>query len=215
MFALDVKTDRRASAFEASSHLHAVDASPHRTQDKPSFRRRVPRLNSPLDLLQLPVGIPGEGSNGAATNSGTAPAMLRCTRVKIFTGHEDDVYALATFPDGERIATGSVDGTIRIWRLEDGREMKKWDVGKMVGTLAILRNGIYVVSAEGDSPRGDFDKTVYWQLWVRDAETGRVVAGPLNGHTNAVFTLDISPDHGILASGSIDRTVILWDTKTW
>jgi WD40 repeat protein len=37
----------------------------------------------------------------------------------------------------------------------------------------------------------------------------------LDGHTNALFALDISPDGGILASGSIDRTVILWDTTTW
>jgi WD40 repeat protein len=36
-------------------------------------------------------------------------------------GHERDVTAIATFPDGVRIATGSGDKTIRIWRLEDDR----------------------------------------------------------------------------------------------
>lgn len=50
---------------------------------------------------------------------------------------------------------------------------------------------------------------------VRDAETGSIVAGPLHGHTNVVVTLNISPDGGILVSGSFDRTVILWDTKIW
>ncbi|OJA12196.1 hypothetical protein AZE42_03934 [Rhizopogon vesiculosus] len=134
---------------------------------------------------------------------------------KRFTGHENSIYALVTFPDGKRIATGSHDKTIRIWRLEDGREMKKWVVKHSVHALVISRNGIHVVSAEGDYPQHDSDQMDYWQLWVRDAETGRVIAGPLNGHITTIKTLDISPDGGILASGSSDGTVILWDTTTW
>jgi WD40 repeat protein len=77
---------------------------------------------------------------------------------------------------------------------------------------------MHVVSAVGDTDglSGEYlDNTVYWQLWVHNTETGRVVAGPLDGHTNLVITLDISPDGSILASGSFDRTVILWDTTTW
>ncbi|OJA19695.1 hypothetical protein AZE42_12881 [Rhizopogon vesiculosus] len=72
--------------------------------------------------------------------------------------------------------------------------MKKWVVKKIVGALLILRDGKQVVSAEGDDPDDDFDKTVYWQLWQHG---------------------DISLDGGILASGLFDRTVILWDTTTW
>ncbi|KAG2115035.1 WD40-repeat-containing domain protein [Suillus clintonianus] len=144
--------------------------------------------------------------------------------VKTFQGHDKSVISIATFPDGKRIATGSYDKTIRIWRLEDGKEMMKWVVKQVVGALVVLGNGKQVVSAEGEDPRSDpkkgfqdddVDKVAYWQLWVRDVESGRIVAGPLEGHTNAVFTLDISPDGEILASGSYDRTVILWDTTTW
>ncbi|OJA17629.1 hypothetical protein AZE42_08319, partial [Rhizopogon vesiculosus] len=143
------------------------------------------------------------------------PAETHQDPVKTFEGHEDAIRSIATFPDGKRIATGSYDKTIRIWRLADGREMKKWVVKKKVSALIILRDGKQVVSAEEDNTDDDPDKTAYWQLWVRDAETGRVVAGPLDGHTNVVVALDISPDGGILASGSSDRTVILWDTTTW
>jgi WD40 repeat protein len=138
--------------------------------------------------------------------------------VKIFEGHETEITSIATFPDGKRIVTGSVDKTIRIWRVEDGREMKKWVMKKNVSAIAILRDGMQVVSAVGDSEtfsEADWDKTVYWQLWVHDTGTGKVVAGPLDGHTNLVLALDISPDGGILASGSYDRTVILWNTTTW
>ncbi|KAJ8584583.1 WD40 repeat-like protein [Rhizopogon salebrosus TDB-379] len=139
--------------------------------------------------------------------------------VKTFEGHKKLITSIATFPDDKRIATGSVDKTIRIWKVEDGREMKKWVMKKSISAMAILRNGTQVVSAVGDTDGTftdeDLDKTVYWQLWVHDTRTGRVVAGLLDGHTNMVSALDIFPDGSILASGSFDRTVILWDTTTW
>jgi WD40 repeat protein len=97
--------------------------------------------------------------------------------------------------------------------------MRKWVMKKSISAIAILRDGTQVVSAVGDTDgifkEEDLDKTEYWQLWVHDTRTGRVVAGPLDGHTNIVAALDISPDGGILASGSVDRTVNLWDTTTW
>jgi len=145
--------------------------------------------------------------------------------VKTFEGHKGDISSIATFPDGKRIATASFDKTIRMWRLEDGMEITKWVVKQKVAALVLLKNGEQVVSAEGELParidEDGFDENdllnevLDWQLWVRDVESGKVVAGPLEGHTNIVFALDISPDGEILASGSYDSTVILWDTSTW
>jgi WD40 repeat protein len=145
--------------------------------------------------------------------------------VRTFKGHSSNISSIATFPDGKRMATASIDKTVRIWRLEDGTEITKWVVKQCVTALVLLKNGEQVVSAEGEPPAriddDDFDdndllnEVLHWQLWVRDVESGRVVAGPLEGHTHIVTTLDMSPDGEILASGSADCTVILWDTSTW
>jgi WD40 repeat protein len=36
----------------------------------------------------------------------------------------------------------------------------------------------------------------------------------LDGHTNAVTSICFSPDSTILASGSADKSICLWDVKT-
>ena len=133
--------------------------------------------------------------------------------VRRFEGHKESVSSISIFPDLTRIVTGSFDKTIRIWRLEDGKELVKWVVDKAVGGVAVLQNGVHVVSAEGDVT---FASSADWHLWVRDAETRAVVAGPLGGHNNMVADLELSPDGRILASSSTgDGMVILWDTSTW
>ncbi|KAJ8580227.1 hypothetical protein M405DRAFT_802227 [Rhizopogon salebrosus TDB-379] len=85
--------------------------------------------------------------------------------VKTFGGHEEEISSIATFPDGKKIATGSLEKTIRIWRVEDGREMRKWVMKKSVTAIAILRDGMQAISAVGDmgdlSDEEDFDETVY------------------------------------------------------
>jgi WD40 repeat protein len=49
------------------------------------------------------------------------------------------------------------------------------------------------------------------RLW--DAAHGTLV-GNLPGHTDAVYSLSFSPDSRLLASGSLDRTVKLWDVPS-
>src|ERR1044072_8213306 len=48
-------------------------------------------------------------------NSGLAKHHLT------FTEHSDTVWRVMFSPDGERIASGSVDGTVKIWRIRDGQ----------------------------------------------------------------------------------------------
>ncbi|KAJ8593085.1 hypothetical protein M405DRAFT_839464 [Rhizopogon salebrosus TDB-379] len=69
----------------------------------------------------------------------------------------------------------------------------KWTVEKGIGVLVVLRNGIHVVSPEGEhaSPTGALDAEYLAAM------------GPLDSHSGAIHlsTLDVSPDNGILASG--------------
>jgi len=43
--------------------------------------------------------------------------------VRTFSGHNDWVYSLAIDGKSKRLASGSYDGEVRVWNLEDGRAL--------------------------------------------------------------------------------------------
>jgi predicted NACHT family NTPase len=47
--------------------------------------------------------------------------------LKTLTGHTDWVYAVAFSPDGKRVAAGSWNGEVRVWRTEDGALAKAFN----------------------------------------------------------------------------------------
>ena len=121
------------------------------------------------------------------------------------TGHKNYVLSVAYSPDGTQLASGSSDGTVRIWDALTGQEtMDPLDSGDgAVRCVVFARNGQSIVSCtEGG--------TVH--IW--DARTGRAVISPLRGHSRRIDSIALSPDGRLIASGSADYSVRLWGAKT-
>ncbi|KAI3911579.1 hypothetical protein MKW98_006782 [Papaver atlanticum] len=53
-----------------------------------------------------------------------------------YKGHSDAVTSIAVQVSGQWLASGSRDGTVRIWEVETGRCLKMWDVGEAVHCVA-------------------------------------------------------------------------------
>ena len=109
---------------------------------------------------------------------------------------------MAFSPDGNTIASGSSDKTIRLWDVASGNTIR---------TLTGHTTNVYSVAFSPDGNKiasGSSDKTI----WLWDAVSGNTIH-TLTVPTEAVFSVAFSPDgHTIASTGAWDdRTVRLWD----
>ena len=123
--------------------------------------------------------------------------------LQIFQGHSDRVKSVAYSPDGQTLASGSFDNTIKLWNVTTGNLLQTLTGHyKSVISLAYSPDGQTLAS-------GSFDNTI--KLW--NVTTGNLLQ-TLTGHSDRVYSVAYSPDGQTLASGSGDNTIKLWDVAT-
>jgi WD40 repeat protein len=67
-------------------------------------------------------------------------------RLKKFDRHATIVTAAIFHPDGKHLATGCMDGTIRLWDLATGKESRRWSGRGQISGIAFSANGKVVAS---------------------------------------------------------------------
>ncbi len=125
-------------------------------------------------------------------------------------GHSGWVTGVAFSADGQRLASGSSDQTVKFWDVPTGKETSTVATKiKEVQALAFSRDGHWLAAENSIN-------TV--TLW--DATTGREVRKfssnkPLGALGSSwVYSIAFSPDGRWLASGLDDKTIRLWDVET-
>jgi WD40 repeat protein len=119
--------------------------------------------------------------------------------------HTGQVFALAFSRDGARLASGSDDGTARLWDAATGQPLggPLSHPGKLkVLSVAFRPDGERLVTASADGT------VCQW-----NARTGAAAEPPYERHTGEVWAAAYSPDGQWVASGGTDRTVRVWRAR--
>jgi WD40 repeat protein len=117
-------------------------------------------------------------------------------------GHSQGVFSLAFSPDGNTLATGSADNTVKFWDVPSRREIRTLGPGLPAISMAFSPDGHFLAIG-----------LVNQKIKLVDAVSGAELH-TLSGHAGIIASVAFSPDGRILASASDDRTVKLWDVAS-
>ena len=115
------------------------------------------------------------------------------------TKHTDTVWSIA-FKDNSTLISGSSDHTLRAWNVDTGEERWSKEVGDKVYTVAIPSHEPFFVAHGG---AGEF------------IQMRHISNGTLRGRFGDewIHPLSFKPNSYILASGSRDGTIHIWDVS--
>ena len=115
-------------------------------------------------------------------------------------GHMNSVLTIA-FKDNGTLISGGYYHTLRAWNVATGRQRWEKDVGSPVYAVALPSHDPFFIAYGGEDNHG---------IRMRYSDDGDL-RGKVTGHTETVTSLAFKPNSYLLASGSGDNTIRIWD----
>ena len=119
----------------------------------------------------------------------------------VLNGHSQHTMKVCVSPDGKRLATTSIDETVRVWDPETGHELARQNGIVGMAGLAFSTDSRVLAFSVGSELR----------LWDVEATEVRKISTP---HLGPITSLSFSPDQQSLASGGDDGVVRLWEPRS-
>lgn len=118
-----------------------------------------------------------------------------------FSGHGEPVYSAAFLADSTTVVSGGSDRKLRIWNSTDAKEIRA--IGGFGGDIFRIQilPGDLILSASGD-------RAVHEHKAADGAELRK-----MEGHNDWVYTLSASPARKLIASGSYDGEIRVWNSE--
>jgi len=179
---------------------------------------QVALTNNNTDLsiaLALAANAGNPSLRSGETERALAEAAYSAGTISRFTGHEDDVYAVAFSPDGELAASGDNSGILLVWDVESNEELQIFaGHNDRINAVDFNPTAELLVSAScGERDNTANNDCISGEIILWNVETGEEVRR-LEGHTDDVTTVTFDTTGNRILSGSADRTMRLWDVET-
>jgi WD40 repeat protein len=158
------------------------------------------------DSILIAAGVQETTGGGQFTSAVHIWRISDGQLVQSFTGYaiggvtNTGVTSVAFSPDGQYLASGSKDQSVKVWRMSNGTLVSsRSDHTQQVNAVAFSPNGQWLASGSNDDTAKLY-RTSDWGL-----------VQTFTGHTNDVLSVGFSRDSKRLATGSWDGTVRLWN----
>jgi serine/threonine protein kinase len=153
-----------------------------------------------IALEHLPLVKSNAASPPPRTPTPGAPTPIPSIALIGHRGLRAGINTVDLSPDGQLIASGSDDQTVRLWQISSQTTIAQFHAPRSVKAVSFSPDGQQLAIAAHHA--------IYlWNLATQQTTL-------LTGHRHTVTALQFSPNGQWLASGSADRTVKLWSMQT-
>jgi eukaryotic-like serine/threonine-protein kinase len=129
---------------------------------------------------------------------------LRCGLVPVrrFVGHTAGVGEVVFSPDGRKALSCSTDGTIRLWEIDTGKQLRT-----LLGHRGAVSSVVFSHDGRHALSSGDDGTVRYW-----DCDTGQELRR-FAGHSGIVYSAVLSSDDRRVFSCGRDNTLRWWEVE--
>jgi WD40 repeat protein len=162
-----------------------------------------PQRSILLALQAVSVTYDVDGSVLPEAESALHQAIQASRVVQIIHAHKDMIFGLEISQDAKYIASGSDDGTAKIWDALSREELM---------TVNSNTGPVTYVALNADGTRlatAGFDGIA--RVW--DANSGKELL-TLKGHEGPIFGIAFNPDGTQVVTAGVDKTAIIWQAAT-